>query len=202
MAVYRTYQCPSCEKYFDFLHHPNDEPPPSFCPLCGADVSGKKTRRRIKQVDGLLSPGLSDRVKKLPSHERKVSKSADMVYRGMENASDQRMKDAADVLGVHPSTLSNMKLTNMKDNMREGDLAQSAAPAEATKLQGQTGNMTLPDSGGTGQQINFNPFQMNSQAAEMTRSGPRAGNSAREMVNSLHQSRGNRVVAAGRMNKG
>lgn len=200
MAVYRTYECPSCKKNFDFLHHPNDEPPPSFCPLCGADVSGKK-KTRMKKADRVLSPGLPERLKKMPNHERKVSRSADAVHRGLENAAEDRMRDAAEVLGVDPRTLGNMKMTNMKDNMREGDMAQSSTPTDATKLTGSTGNMNLPDSGGTGQTIAFNPFQQNAQAAEMVRTGPRAGNAGRELVNSLHARKGNSVVSAGRINK-
>ncbi len=200
MAVYRTYECPACKKNFDFLHHPNDEPPPNFCPLCGADVSGKK-KQRMRKAERVLSPGLSERIKHAPSVRRTASKSADAVYRGMENASHDRMKDAAEVLGVDPRTLSNMKFTDMKDNMREGDMAQSTTPTDATKITGSVGNMNLPDSGGTGQNIAFNPFQHNAQAAEMVRAGPRAGNGARELVNSLHATKGHSVVAAGRINK-
>ena len=197
MAIMRTYQCPSCEKCFDFMHHPNDEPPPSFCPLCGANVSGKK-KTRMKRADRVLSPGLSERVKRLPSHERKISKSADAVYRGMESASRDRMQDAADVLGVDASSLSGMKFNDMKDNMREGDMAQATTVSDATKL---TGDAPIATGNGTTQGLGFN--QNASEYARTTGSGPspHAGNKARELVNSLHQTKGNSLVARGRINK-
>ena len=209
MPVYRTYLCPSCEKTFDFLHHPDDEPPPSFCPLCGANVSGKK-RSRVKKVDRVLSPGLSERVKKLPRSGGAVGKSVNQVYRGMENASDDRMREAAEVLGVDPSTLAGMKMTDMKDNMRAGDMSQATTPADATKLLGNADLQQLPDSGNTGQQRTFTPFQANAQEfvkqaqtaakATGTYSQP-TGIKNVNLINSLHSAKSASVVAAGRMNK-
>lgn len=197
MAFYRTYECPSCTKCFDFLHHPNDEPPPSFCPLCGADVSGKK---KMKKVDDVNSPGIRERIKHLPSHERKISRSVDAVYRGMQNAAEDRIQDAADVLGVNRSDLSGMKFNDMKDNMREGEMAQSTSLADATQL---TGSAPIATQAGGGA-VNGLGFNNNaSEYAKSTGSGsvPYAGNKARELVNSLHQTKGSRVVSAGRINK-
>jgi hypothetical protein len=193
MAIYRTYQCPECERNFDFLHHPNDEPPPSFCPLCGADVSGKK-KTRMKSRTRFDSPA-----KSLPI-PKGAAKNVDGIYRGMEAATDQRMLDAAEVLGVDPKSLSGMKMTNMKDNLREGDLSQSTTVSSATQI---TGNAPIAAAanGGAVSGLGFNPNA--SEYAKTTGTGavPYAGNTAREMVNSLHSAKGHNVVAAGRLNK-
>ena len=200
MAVYRTYECPSCTKTFDFLHHPNDEPPPSFCPLCGTDVSGKKKKSKAKKVDRVNSPGLSERVKRMPSVRRTASRSADAVYRGMENATNARIQAAAETLGVDTGSLNAMKMTDMKDNLREGDMAQSTSAADATQLTGSA-PMAGNTAGGTVSGVGFN--QNASEYARSTGTGPSpyAGNAAREMVNSLHSAKGNSVVSAGRINK-
>ena len=199
MAIVRTYQCPKCEKCFDFTHHPNDEPPPNFCPLCGADVSGRK-KTRMKKVDRVLSPGLAERLKKMPNHERKMSKSADAVFRGMQNAAEGRIQEAAATLGVSASELSGMKFNDMKDSMREGEMAQSTSMADAAKL---VGDAPIASQAGGGA-INGLGFNNNaSEYARSTGSGPSpfAGAKAREMVTSLHASKGNRIVSAGRINK-
>ena len=195
MAIYRTYQCPECMKNFDFLHHPNDEPPPSFCPICGADVSGKgKKKKRVSPRTRFDSPA------KPISIPRGAAKNVDGVYRGMENATEQRMIDAAEVLGVDPKSLSAMKMTNMKDNLRDGDLSQSTTASSATQLTGSA-PIAADANGGAIRGLGFNPNA--SEYAKTTSSGavPYAGNNAREMINSLHSAKGGRVVAAGRLNK-
>lgn len=200
MAIYRTYECPDCEGVFRHLHHPNDEPPPSHCPLCGAQVSGQKKERkkRLKKADWVRLPG----VKPPPYHKAVGRKSVDKLYRQMENAAETRMEDAAEMLGVDKRTLSDMKMTNMKDNLREGDLsfASSAAPSDATKLTGGAVNVE-------GVQVGQMAFQDRNNAAEYAKTvgqGPHpfAGNKMREMVTSNHNSRAHSVVSRGRMNKG
>lgn len=190
MAIYRTYECPHCLKCFDFLHHPNDEPPPSFCPLCGADVSGKKKKRVVK-VDRIRSPS-----KPISSGGRPgvASQSVDGLYRHMESSSESRMQEAADMLGVDKASLSGMRLTNMRDNLRAGDMSNmpSNTPSSATQIIGAPeGNMT---------------FQQNTQAVKYARSvtvGPEAstGKQFRNSVVSGHQMRQHQVARAGQLNK-
>jgi len=135
MAKRRRYQCPDCDGIFDFLHHPDNEPPPPFCPLCGADVrtnpeKPKKRARRLKSAQVVWQPG--DLLYK-PTN-RVVSRSADSVYRSMEEAARQRQYDAAALLGEDPRKLTGMKITNLKDNVKTGEM--SYAPSSATKIQG------------------------------------------------------------------
>lgn len=187
--AYKTYQCPDCEGTFRFFHHPADEPPPSFCPLCGADVSGKKKKRRLKRGEWGALPD-----KKPPGHRSVVSKSVDSVYRGMEAASEERIRQAAELLGEDPRNLSAMKMTNMKDNLREGDFSamQSTTPSTATQITGTPMG-----------QVNFQDKTAAVEFAKSVGQGvhPYAGNKAREMVGSAHQMRAQRLVSAGRLNK-
>lgn len=195
MAVYRTYECPSCTKTFDFLHHPNDEPPPDFCPLCGANVSGKK-------ADRVRSPGLSERVKRLPRTGMQKSKSVNMVYDGMVNATNDRMADAASLLGCDVRSLSAMKMTDMKDGLRAGDFSgQSHVPSKATELMGSAPTFSLP-----GAPQPLQAFQGGTQGSEYAKTvgtgpSPFAGNKAREMIASGHAMRSQSVARAGQLNK-
>lgn len=195
MAIYRTYECPHCTKCFDFLHHPNDEPPPSFCPLCGSDVSGRKKKKQATKVDRIRSPA-----KPIPSGGRPgvASQSADGLYRRMESASDQRMQEAADILGVDKSSLSDMKMTNMRDNLRPGDTSHHA-PTPAASIMGGVANVD-------GVSVGQMSFQQNAQAVEYARSvsvGPEAatGKQFRDRLVSGHQMRANQIARAGQLNK-
>ena len=192
--VRRTYECPECGGVFESIQLTITRPP-RYCALCGADVEG--TVQKIKQSKPVPRP---KRPRDRSVSSGCVSRSVDSVYRGMEDAATSRMRDAAEVLGVSVESLSAMKMTDMKDNMREGDMAQAHIAADATKLTGDSGLVVMPGSG-----VKFNPFQQ-SQAAEaigFTGKGPEpfAGNRARDMVTSLHAKTGFKTVAAGRINK-
>lgn len=50
---------------------------------------------------------------------------ADAVYRDMEQKSEMRAQLAAEAAGVSVAEMSHLKMTNMKDNLREGDTAQT-----------------------------------------------------------------------------
>ncbi len=56
----------------------------------------------------------------------KASKSADNVYRAMERGAEHRMNVASEKLGIPVSELSDMKISNMRDNARVGE--DSAPP--------------------------------------------------------------------------
>ena len=136
MAIMRSYVCPDCQGQFDYLHHPTDEPPPSHCPLCGSDVSGKKKKPRLR------------RAVTAPAIKTVVSKSADSVYLQMEKASYQRQEQAASMLGVDMGTLNSMKMTNMKDGLKVGEM--SHIPSPAAKITGEVNASMRPGAGFSG----------------------------------------------------
>jgi hypothetical protein len=47
---------------------------------------------------------------------------ADRVYREMEAGAEKRAQMAADMFGVPVSEMSELKITNMRDNQRPGDI--------------------------------------------------------------------------------
>lgn len=106
MAIYRTYECGSCDRQFRWLHHPSDDPPPERCPLCGAPTDG----------DPVFSPAA-------PAIKGVMGIAADQVYRAMEASSEARAEMAADMGGGTAADYSHMKITDLKDNQREGDTA-------------------------------------------------------------------------------
>jgi len=190
--VRRSFSCPFCKGQFERVQM-KDAAPPCYCDLCGEDVSGRKAAKARKTRQSSPVPK--------PRHPRDrsvsrgvISKSVDMVYRGMESASEQRMNDAAEMLGVSPQSMSVMKMTDMKDNMREGDLS------DATKLVGQAETSVLP---GSGKQFNgFQPDAAQSGIAQAAQGAyAHSGNQSIDMVASIHSATGARSVAASRLNK-
>jgi hypothetical protein len=58
----------------------------------------------------------------------------DQVYRDAERGSEIRAKLAAEMTGATEAEMSGLKITDMKDNQREGDIAAKLTP---TKTEGQ-----------------------------------------------------------------
>lgn len=52
----------------------------------------------------------------------------DKLYRDMEKGSETRMQIAAEQVGAPVSEMSAMKMTDMNDNQREGDIAAKLVP--------------------------------------------------------------------------
>lgn len=101
----RTWACPDCDGQFTTIMD-DREGPPKFCQLCGSDMS----------ADSEPVPNFS-RISK-PQNQ-----TMDKVYRGMEAASYARAEEAASMLNVPVSEVSNIRMTDMKDNLREGDIS-------------------------------------------------------------------------------
>lgn len=80
---------------------------PDCCPGCGYEYD----------------PPPGDNIISMPAIRSAVAKSVDGVYRDMERASEARVQQAADVLGVPASEMSGLKVTNLRDNTREGEMA-------------------------------------------------------------------------------
>lgn len=54
--------------------------------------------------------------------------SADKLYRDMERGSEVRAEIAAQATGAPVSEMSSLKMTDMKDNLREGDISAKLVP--------------------------------------------------------------------------
>ncbi len=127
MARKVDYKCPECHKVFEFLHHPNDEPPPDYCPLCKAFVGDTAEKQPVFKISIGTAKG------KVP----------DQVYRNLEDSSAARAQEAADLVGANVAEMSAIKVTNLKDNSREGDVAAVTPPPSVSAQE-----LTVPGVGG------------------------------------------------------
>lgn len=185
--IKRTFRCPDCNGIFVSYALTPNEPPPSECYLCHRSMKTRKKRiiKKVRQEQQEFNPSTSVR--------RVASKSADAVYRAMESSSESRQEMAAEKLGVNKSSLSAMKITDMKDGLRAGD-SSFKAPTPATDLMGAV--TTLPTLGNGNQSFQSNGAEF----AKAVGTGPMpfAGNRMREMITSGHASNASATVASGR----
>lgn len=97
---YRTYQCSGQEDdgehSFEIFIEADQHP--KFCPICGAAFEGE-----VEAVPGTHSIGGSA-----------ITRSVDAMYRDLETSSAERAEMAGN---------PQLKITNMKDGLREGDVA-------------------------------------------------------------------------------
>jgi len=99
------YQCPDCGGKFRWLF---GEAPPNFCPLCAAYVGENEA---------------TEFVPKAPAIRTAAGQIPDKLFRQMETASIERAEQARDIAGGDRVDYSHMHITNMRDNLREGDVA-------------------------------------------------------------------------------
>jgi hypothetical protein len=172
MAVFRHYQCPDCEGTFRFLHHPRDEPPPNFCPICGSSMT----------VEPVFVPSA-------PHIARSIGQTADGVYRQMEAASAANMEAAAELGGGDAADYSAAKITDMADYLRPGDVA--------AKMPNNPVAQHMANSGQGG----FQPGMTGAEFAASAVQGafPRQGETTRQNLITGHQSRARQVEQAGRI---
>lgn len=178
MAHYQAYQCPDCEGRFRFLHHPDDEPAPNYCPLCGSDMRD--------QPEFAFMPSA-------PHLAKTIGRTADNVYRQTEAASLANIDTVADITGSDRADLSAMKVTNMADYLRPGDIAAKLANNEVAKHMAKTGQGGFsPALGMTGQDY-----------ASATGQGvfPHAGDAMRQEITGAHQQRASVVQRLGQLGR-
>lgn len=96
--------CPECRGKFPWevsLGYPKS------CPLCGFSIGHDRAD------DDIVMPFIRSA----------KTKANDALYRQMEDASEVRAAQAAEMAGVPVSEMSALKMTNMQDARREGDIA-------------------------------------------------------------------------------
>lgn len=108
--------CPACKGKFPFNA---DEGMPSSCPLVGCDY---------------VAPRRADDDVVMPFIRSAKTKATDTTYRQMETASEHRAEQAAEMIGVPVSEMSGLKMTNLNDARREGDIAAPLPVAEMANL--------------------------------------------------------------------
>lgn len=113
MAV--NLRCPGCHQKFPWNTKAGW---PRFCPLCAYDTS----------MDGnpeVAAPHVS------AGRAKALSQSADQTYRQIENGSADRAALASEITGVDSSDL---KITDLKDNLQYGEIAVKEIHNEVSNL--------------------------------------------------------------------
>jgi hypothetical protein len=167
-------RCPSCKGEFDWFRHPSTEEPPRFCALCGFDSAGEAMDQAITM------PHVRS------GHAKNVMDSADQTYRDIETGSAARAMIAEGQTGENASGL---KITDLNDNMKVGDIAAKDIPPNPVS----EAIARLPNLAG------FGGGQGASEFARTTGSGfaPHAGRGAAGAVGGFHKRSGHAIVAAG-----
>lgn len=166
----RTYRCFNCGRKFQFLHHPADEPPPGHCPYrdCGASFRDDIESAAPEQVNIGGSP---------------IARSVDKMYRDLETTSAARAEASG-----NPA----LKVTNLKDNLREGDVA-AFAPQPSAEYQQM---MKMLADGGVGEGGFSTAVAGHIGAAKMGLQG--SGAAALEAIQNRHKPFGAPALKASR----
>jgi hypothetical protein len=106
--VVRTYGCQECSHQREVMQDSEEGPPWKFCEACGAQVGDEPIPSRIA-IGG--SP---------------IARSADLTYRQLEESSAARAAELDS-----PA----LKITDLKDNLREGDVAAVQKPPGTRETQ-------------------------------------------------------------------
>ena len=112
-------RCPFCRQAFPWEAA---LPFPRVCPLCAEEI------------------GIPDRgeVIQMPSLRSAKTKAVDKTYRDIEAGSEVRVERAAEVTGTAKEDMAALRITDMADNMRAGDIAAKEADAAMKRLQSST----------------------------------------------------------------
>lgn len=102
-------RCPKCRKAFRWTASAGF---PDQCPLCNEDVGGNRADDDI--VIPFIRSAKTDRT--------------DQVYRDIERGSEVRAELGAQAAGCSVSDMAALKITDMRDNQREGDIAAKLVP--------------------------------------------------------------------------
>lgn len=152
-------RCYTCRKRFKWDLTENGWP--EACPLCGASVASERADDDI--VMPFIRSAKTDRT--------------DKVYRDIEAGSERRVELAAQAAGCAPEDMSSLKITNMADNQREGDIA-----AKLVTPAGDEGKFFQPN-GSSYMQGNASGAVIDPHSGKITSGiAPRAGASAVETI--------------------
>ena len=114
-------KCPVCEKKFSWdaaLPWPNICPFPACQAVMGND----------RADDDVVMPFITS------SQSSERTRASDQVYRQMEQGSETRAQLAASHLGVSTSDMADIKITNLRDARKPGEIAAPPVINDVTKV--------------------------------------------------------------------
>ncbi len=168
-------QCPDCGGKFRW---PFGDPEPLYCPLCAAYVG---------------DPEPEEFTPKAPMIRTVKAQIPDKVFRDMERASIDRAEQAREIAGGDRSDYSHMHITDLKDNMREGDVAAVTRPNPVQRFMTQHPQAPVGIQGA--------PSAQGYAAMAHTGAYPFAGAKAVGKVQEIHHSLTTALQSAGQLNK-
>jgi hypothetical protein len=115
-------RCPGCRKTFPWKA---DLPLPTRCPLPGCGYVSQLKAPETDE-DGVI-------VITAPFIGSAKTKATDACYRELETSSAARAEAAAHMAGVPVSEMSHLKVTNLKDNTRPGEVAAMPVVNDVTR---------------------------------------------------------------------
>lgn len=107
-------RCNGCQ---NFIRIPANEDWPDFCPKCGRAANEVPTEVQAPHI------------------AKSIGKNTDKMYRDMEAGSTHRAQMASEITGDPVSEFGDLKITDMKDNLREGDDAAPSVTAANNPVQ-------------------------------------------------------------------
>lgn len=107
-------RCPKCRQAFPWE---SGKSHPDYCQLCQEFIGADPDRDVTIITAPFIRSAKTDRT--------------DKVYRDMEAGSEQRVKIAAEMTGAPASEMSSLKITDMNDGQRPGDIAAKLTPSAA-----------------------------------------------------------------------
>lgn len=181
MSVQRRYACDACGESFWVTLESRKAPPPE-CPYCSG--SGEKSAEAMvwiskskREADDVTRRMVADgKAPGVPTQASLYIQSSDQVFRAMESGADLRAKEAASTLNVPVSEMSNLKITDMHDAPKTGEIsAKVPMSQEGMKMNQYARQMS---------------FSANTQAqgaayAKATQQGPAAGKHGTNMAGLL-----------------
>jgi len=147
--IQRHFKCPDCGGVFWQTVEKRSAPPPDECSLChgtgqqteAALVFISKAKREADQrtremVAEGKGPGYN-------ADARLQLKSEEQVFRAMEAGSSIRAEAAASELNVSVSEVSDLKITDLRDNVKPGETSAKPLSASAQAMQAQAKQMSF-----------------------------------------------------------
>lgn len=138
--INRRIRCDACGEDFYQTVERKSAPLPDACPLC--DGTGQPSQealvwksREQRQADKSITKMVAEgRGPGYNADARLQMRSEEQVFRAMEAGSITRAEMAASDLGVPVSEMSNLKITNLKDNPKQGEIS-AVVPMSQPALQ-------------------------------------------------------------------
>ncbi len=158
-------RCPACREKFRW---DLSTPFPDDCPICDVHIGSDRAD------DDICMPSIRK--------ARSATKATDKIYRDMEKASEDSAYAAAEQAGVHVSDMMpTMKMTNMNDGMKQGDIAAPPLTGSAAALEQHMASMQQK-----GAQVGFGGQGLGYSAGSHQGPVPSAGARFQTAVNDGH----------------